>query len=153
MTILIFLLLPVHPVKIMNFLHLNSQEWALKTYGDSAKTKTVTHKKYSRIVKILRGEESSSMENSKFRFWVKAKGFRLELTDGDASSGILYVPASKSTSVSRASVFISFTLSHSHSLVHFLVYSVYYRLFLDLIYCSSETSRVKETRQQTSREA
>src|SRR2546426_12371860 len=46
------------------------QEWALKTYGDSAKTKTVTRKKYNRIMKILRGEESSSVENSKFRFWV-----------------------------------------------------------------------------------
>ena len=42
------------------------------------------------------------MENSKFRFWVKAKGFRLGLNDADSSTGgeILYVPASKLTSVS-----------------------------------------------------
>ncbi|KAG1665255.1 Nucleolar protein 4 [Nymphon striatum] len=53
------------------------QKWALKTYGDSAKTKTVTRKKSSRIMKILKGEEQSNSENSKFRFWVKSKGFRI----------------------------------------------------------------------------
>lgn len=84
----------------------------MKTYGDSAKTKTVTRKKYSRIVKILRGEESSSMENSKFRFWVRAKGFRLGLTDDDSISGteILYVPASKLTSVSINVTFFLYIL-------------------------------------------
>lgn len=84
------------------------QAWALKTYGDSAKTKTVTKKKYNRIMKILRGEESSSVENSKFRFWVKAKGFRIapdltlsnEASSTAASSSskredVLYVPAVK----------------------------------------------------------
>jgi hypothetical protein len=50
------------------------QPWVLQTYGDSAKTKTITKKKYSRIVKTLRGEEINNAENSKFRFWVKAKG-------------------------------------------------------------------------------
>lgn len=53
------------------------QTWALQNYGDSGKTKTVTRKKYDRIVKILTGEEPSTADNSKFRFWVKAKGFRL----------------------------------------------------------------------------
>ena len=53
------------------------QEWALRTYGDAAKTKTVTKKKYERIVNILNGQETQSLENSKFRFWVKSKGFRL----------------------------------------------------------------------------
>lgn len=53
------------------------QEWALRTYGDAAKTKTVTKKKYERIVNILNGQESQCLENSKFRFWVKSKGFRL----------------------------------------------------------------------------
>lgn len=88
------------------------QAWALKTYGDSAKTKTVTKKKYNRIMKILRGEESSSVENSKFRFWVKAKGFRIapdltlsnERSSSSSSSAlreeVLYVPAVK-TKVSR----------------------------------------------------
>jgi hypothetical protein len=78
------------------------QLWALKTYGDSAKTKTVTKKKYNRIIKILKGEESTNVENSKFRFWVKAKGFRLgpqQLTSADLkiTEQVLYVPCSKST--------------------------------------------------------
>jgi hypothetical protein len=85
------------------------QTWASKTYGDSAKTKTVTRKKYDRIVKILRGEESSSVENSKFRFWVKAKGFKLApLRLEDAGKygyknerEVLYVPSTK-TPVSSA---------------------------------------------------
>jgi len=50
------------------------QPWVLRTYGDSAKTKTITRKKAARIVKTLRGEELNNAENSKFRFWVKAKG-------------------------------------------------------------------------------
>uniref|UniRef100_T1JJP5 Nucleolar protein 4 n=1 Tax=Strigamia maritima TaxID=126957 RepID=T1JJP5_STRMM len=77
--------------------------WALKTYGDSAKTKTVTRKKHNRIVKILCGEEQNSAENSKFRFWVKAKGFRLgPLNDASTNKSsknqehVLYVPCSQS---------------------------------------------------------
>lgn len=55
------------------------QPWILQTYGDSAKTKTITSKKYNRIVKTLRGEEINNIENSKFqdskfRFWTKSKG-------------------------------------------------------------------------------
>ena len=59
--------------------------WALQNYGDSGKTKTVTRRKYDRIVNILTGEEPPTSENSKFRFWVKAKGFCLSPipTDGD----------------------------------------------------------------------
>ncbi|XP_066999420.2 nucleolar protein 4 [Anabrus simplex] len=53
------------------------QPWVIQTYGDSAKTKTITLRKYARIIRTLRGEESNSVENSKFRFWVKAKGFRI----------------------------------------------------------------------------
>lgn len=80
------------------------QEWASRTYGDSAKTKTVTKKKYNRIVKILKGEESSNVENSKFRFWVKAKGFKLgPVEDGrhikdigiSSKEQVLYVPSCK----------------------------------------------------------
>lgn len=81
------------------------QEWASRTYGDSAKTKTVTKKKYNRIVKILKGEESSNVENSKFRFWVKAKGFKLgpledtrhvnDVPSSDSSEQVLYVPSCK----------------------------------------------------------
>lgn len=76
------------------------QAWALKTYGDSAKTKTVTRRKYNRILKILRGEEQTSAENSKFRFWVKAKGFKIGPPSGYSSSAkltdqVLYIPCSK----------------------------------------------------------
>ncbi|XP_063226410.1 uncharacterized protein LOC134533097 [Bacillus rossius redtenbacheri] len=51
------------------------QPWVIQTYGDQAKTKTITLRKHARILRTLRGEESNSVENSKFRFWVKAKGF------------------------------------------------------------------------------
>ena len=53
------------------------QPWVILTYGDAAKTKTITLAKYARIVRTLRGEEVNSAENSKFRFWVRSKGFRL----------------------------------------------------------------------------
>ena len=71
------------------------QSWALQNYGEAGKTKTVTSKKYNRIVRTLAGEEQPTSENSKFRFWVKAKGFKLgppppdEQTDDDQ---VLYVP-------------------------------------------------------------
>lgn len=51
------------------------QPWVIQTYGDLAKTKTITLKKYARILRTLRGDEVVSADNSKFRFWVKAKGF------------------------------------------------------------------------------
>ena len=53
------------------------QPWVIKTYGDLAKTKTITIKKYARILRTLKGEEVNSAENSKFRFWVKSKGFHI----------------------------------------------------------------------------
>lgn len=53
------------------------QPWVIQTYGDLAKTKTITIKKYARILRTLRGEEMVSADNSKFRFWVKAKGFHV----------------------------------------------------------------------------
>lgn len=53
------------------------QPWVIQTYGDLAKTKTITLKKYARILRTLRGEEVVSADNSKFRFWVKAKGFHV----------------------------------------------------------------------------
>jgi hypothetical protein len=46
----------------------------LKTYGDQAKTKTITLKKQSRIIYALKGLESNKPDSSKFRFWVKSKG-------------------------------------------------------------------------------
>ncbi|XP_015586947.1 endochitinase A [Cephus cinctus] len=58
------------------------QPWVIKTYGDLAKTKTITIKKYARILRTLRGEEVNSAENSKFRFWVKSKGFHIGQPEG-----------------------------------------------------------------------
>ncbi|XP_025907395.1 nucleolar protein 4 isoform X3 [Nothoprocta perdicaria] len=73
------------------------QDWCLRTYGDSGKTKTVTRKKYERIVQLLNGSEASSADNAKFKFWVKSKGFQLGHPDevsGGAGGGkqVLYVP-------------------------------------------------------------
>ena len=74
------------------------QSWALQNYGDSGKTKTVTRKKYNRIVRILTGEEEASTENSKFRFWVKAKGFRMGPLNGlNGGRNVLYVPVKQQT--------------------------------------------------------
>ncbi|KAF7280963.1 hypothetical protein GWI33_005296 [Rhynchophorus ferrugineus] len=58
------------------------QPWVVRTYGDLAKTKTVTLRKYARILRTLRGEETASADTSKFRFWVKAKGFRVGQPEG-----------------------------------------------------------------------
>ena len=78
------------------------QGWALHNYGDSGKTKTVTRRKYERILAILTGDEPATADNSKFRFWVKGKGFRLGLPPGEGeglgappacSPHTLYVPA------------------------------------------------------------
>ncbi|ALC39632.1 CG16879 [Drosophila busckii] len=58
------------------------QPWALKTYGDQAKTKTITLRKKARILKALEGKEHSRPDSSKFRFWVKTKGFTTKRPDG-----------------------------------------------------------------------
>ncbi|XP_069885461.1 nucleolar protein 4 isoform X6 [Dipodomys merriami] len=73
------------------------QDWCLRTYGDSGKTKTVTRKKYERIAQLLNGSESSSTDNAKFKFWVKSKGFQLGQPDevrggGGCAKQVLYVP-------------------------------------------------------------
>lgn len=75
------------------------QDWCLRTYGDSGKTKTVTRKKYERIVQLLNGSESSSTDNAKFKFWVKSKGFQLGGPDDGGAKQVLYVPVK--TTVSR----------------------------------------------------
>ncbi|XP_035915654.1 uncharacterized protein LOC118513664 isoform X3 [Anopheles stephensi] len=51
------------------------QPWVIRTYGDRAKTKTITLKKQARIIKTLGGLEMNNPDSSKFRFWVKTKGF------------------------------------------------------------------------------
>ncbi|KZC08072.1 Nucleolar protein 4 [Dufourea novaeangliae] len=73
----------VLPKKFQNDGMFNAyQPWVIKTYGDLAKTKTITIKKYARILRTLRGEEVNSAENSKFRFWVKSKGFHIGQPEG-----------------------------------------------------------------------
>ena len=70
------------------------QPWVLATYGDSAKTKTITLKKAARILALLRaGErgaagEPAGSEAAKLRVWVKAKGLQL----GELGEDELYVP-------------------------------------------------------------
>jgi len=53
------------------------RSWTLRNYGETGKTKTVTRTKYERVVAILSGAEPPTADNSKLRFWIKAKGFRL----------------------------------------------------------------------------
>jgi len=53
------------------------RSWTLRNYGETGKTKTVTRAKYERVVAILGGVEPPTADNSKLRFWIKAKGFRL----------------------------------------------------------------------------
>lgn len=85
------------------------QDWCLRTYGDSGKTKTVTRRKYNKIMQtLLQNEESDSMYvdnshiNAKFKFWVKSKGFQVgsnilgEHKKGASGKPVLYVPV-KST--------------------------------------------------------
>ncbi|XP_078543481.1 nucleolar protein 4 isoform X3 [Lissotriton helveticus] len=70
------------------------QDWCLRTYGDSGKTKTVTRRKCERIAQLLRGAETGSADNAKFKFWVKSKGFQLA-GPGEPTAGskhVLYVP-------------------------------------------------------------
>ncbi|KAF3697377.1 Nucleolar protein 4 Nucleolar-localized protein [Channa argus] len=84
------------------------QDWCLRTYGDSGKTKTVTLRKYNKILQtLLQGDEENSNGvflqeksnnhiNAKFKFWVKSKGFQVgTLQDGKNGSSdrpVLYVP-------------------------------------------------------------
>ncbi|XP_032376084.1 nucleolar protein 4 isoform X1 [Etheostoma spectabile] len=89
------------------------QEWCLRTYGDSGKTKTVTRRKYNKILQtLIQGDEENSNGvflheknnnhiNAKFKFWVKSKGFQVgTLPDGKHGSSdrpVLYVPIKATT--------------------------------------------------------
>lgn len=78
------------------------QSWAVHNYGDSGKTKTVTRKKYGRISGFLRGEVAPAGESTKFRFWVKAKGFKLgppAKRQKGVPKEVLYVPVKTTVSV------------------------------------------------------
>ena len=70
------------------------QPWVLATYGDSAKTKTITIKKAERIRTLLleekEGSEPAGSEAAKLRVWVRSKG--LQLGREGEGRGELYVP-------------------------------------------------------------
>ncbi|XP_036843921.1 nucleolar protein 4-like isoform X2 [Oncorhynchus mykiss] len=81
------------------------QDWCLRTYGDSGKTKTVTRRKYNKILQTLSHTDESDPVyiesnhiNAKFKFWVKSKGFLVGTIQGDmnkngaADRPVLYVP-------------------------------------------------------------
>ncbi|XP_056279434.1 nucleolar protein 4-like [Pseudoliparis swirei] len=84
------------------------QDWCLRTYGDSGKTKTVTRRKYHKILQtLIQGDEensngvfmhekSNSHINAKFKFWVKSKGFQVgtlqDSKNGSSDRPVLYVP-------------------------------------------------------------
>ncbi|TSM04911.1 Nucleolar protein 4 [Bagarius yarrelli] len=90
------------------------QDWCLRTYGDSAKTKTVTRRKYDKILQALSLTEDTDAYtdgnhiNAKFKFWVKSKGFQVgngdhqKTRNGKSDRPVLYVPI-KATSVDGAS--------------------------------------------------
>lgn len=53
-------------------------EWIRRQYsGPGCRAKIVGRTKYEQIVRAVRGELRRAAENSKFRFWVRAKGFRI----------------------------------------------------------------------------
>lgn len=60
----------------------------LQTYGDAAKTKTITIKKLNRIINALNGKESNRPDSSKFRFWVKTKGFTVTKPENFVSASL-----------------------------------------------------------------
>lgn len=84
------------------------QDWCLRTYGDSGKTKTVTRRKYNKILQtLLQGDEENSHGvflhekgnnhiNAKFKFWVKSKGFQVgtlqDAKNGASDRPVLFVP-------------------------------------------------------------
>ncbi|XP_068588847.1 nucleolar protein 4-like isoform X3 [Cebidichthys violaceus] len=84
------------------------QDWCLRTYGDSGKTKTVTRRKYHKILQtLIQGDEENSNGvfvheksnnhiNAKFKFWVKSKGFQVgtlqDSKNGSSDRPVLYVP-------------------------------------------------------------
>ena len=74
------------------------QPWVLATYGDSAKTKTITVRKAMRIRALLlasdqggEGGEASGSEAAKFRLWVKSKGLQLG-KEVEGEEPALYIP-------------------------------------------------------------
>lgn len=96
------------------------QDWCLRTYGDSGKTKTVTRRKYNKIMQtLLQNDESdgvyidNSHINAKFKFWVKSKGFQVGTNvlgehnkKGAAGKPVLYVPVKSTVKCVRVCMLI-----------------------------------------------
>lgn len=93
------------------------QDWCLRTYGDSGKTKTVTRRKYNKILQTLLPvdqqsgagvflRDQSATISARFKFWVRSKGFQVgaaqESRPGSADPPVLYVPAKNTVSGSAA---------------------------------------------------
>ena len=94
------------------------QEWCLRTYGDSGKTKTVTRRKYNKIIQTLKHLEDDhrgwifrekNTINAKFKFWVKSKGFQVgslqEGVGGSPDRAVLFVPIKATVSASSSFTF------------------------------------------------
>lgn len=61
-------------------------DWIRRQYsGPGCRAKIVGRTKYEQIVRAVRGELRRAAENSKFRFWVRAKGFRMGRPASDAA--------------------------------------------------------------------
>lgn len=85
------------------------RDWCLRTYGDSAKTKTVTRSKYQRITEVLQGGGGTGAgsgpaagEKGKFQFWVRSKGFRLGSGREPKMGQVVYVPVKTGSVSARA---------------------------------------------------
>uniref|UniRef100_A0A8C7FAJ4 Nucleolar protein 4-like a n=1 Tax=Oncorhynchus kisutch TaxID=8019 RepID=A0A8C7FAJ4_ONCKI len=122
------------------------QDWCLRTYGDSGKTKTVTRRKYNKIMQtLLQNEESDSMYvdnshiNAKFKFWVKSKGFQVgsnilgEHKKGASGKPVLYVPV-KSTCADAGSAQDSLSLKRVAVVEDFfdIIYAMHVEMGADL---------------------
>lgn len=69
-------------------------EWIQRQYGGpGCRAKIVGRPKYDQIVRAVRGELRRAAYSSKFRFWVRAKGFRMGKPVSDAINDVdsLYV--------------------------------------------------------------
>lgn len=113
------------------------QDWCLRTYGDSGKTKTVTRRKYNKILQtLLQGDEennnglflhekSNNHINAKFKFWVKSKGFQVgtlqDAKNGSSDRPVLYVPikatVSASSSFTMCCVYVYVCIPYSGALL------------------------------------
>lgn len=94
-------------------------EWIRRQYdGPGCRAKIVGRAKYEQIVRAVRGELRRAAENSKFRFWVRAKGFRMGRPVGEAQmddvDGLYVVDTRNGISTAEASPQIGGTRLQQH---------------------------------------